>query len=1199
MRAIKGVLSILGVSLVVLSIALLTVDLGWLRPYALAFVNDSLEEHTLAIQGELSLRIGPTITLAAQDITLRHTDDATDSALLSVDQLAASIPLHRLLKQPVLIDTVTIAGATINLVRGEDGRGNWVFTQTENEAEDQIPAMADEEPAALPVLLDALRITNVALRYEDPARDIAQVLALTDLTQRLQANVLYTDLRGTLNSEELTLSLQINDVGELVALDQPDITLRGRLGSLTLSGDFVPDTLRALARPEFALLLQTPDSNRLLTSMGIDSAISGPFSLRVEGSRYVDGTAANEQLLLKSDLQLGDYRATAASTLASIQNVEQIRLEFGTSGGDIADLLNTLGIDHALPALAFELAGTLHREGEQLTLSDAAGRFGTLRVTGKGSIPNINRPHHNSLMLTMTTDDLGEHTSWLGLPTHWQGPTHIDVNLEQQDDTTQFTVALESALGQLMSSGVLEGDSETRVTSRIELDLPSIKALLPPEQHQTLDHDSRIALTGELFWQDNRAQAQNVVLRLDTNNMTEGADESSPMGKAQRLLLSATVDGTVALDDRQAPSLVDLSARVQSPNMAWVSQHAPVSGAPLPAIALDSRLGLSFDGTRWQLQMPEVNLDDATFTGAVAWGKARDMLTAAQLLMSSDTLGNNSAQTVAAARSGDYLPAIVFAIEGDIPDWEALVPADTAFGYRMASVNTTPKAEQAASPADTAIGPIDGTVSLNGTWFEDHIWLENSALRLGENHIDMHGHLQTDGDFNDISLRIGLRLNDLSDFGDVADLVLPETGLQGTLQLQGNRERLMLPASEFSLNGTTFTAQADLFAQSDMRPIPELRLSLTADTLDIAPFFTVDATNPEPAPEPAPKRSSARLLSTEALDLAGLQAVNANLAVRIDALKTDARTWQDIDVSLSLRDGLLLLDTLELSDETGGLLTANGHLHVHAIEPTIDSTVAFSAPSVNEIDSTLAAVTPSSPAAHSLSFNLTTRDINLGIPATNAKQLAALPRFTSSVQLKTTGLSPADFGRQLNGYARIASNPGRFPNAGLDFLTNDFISQLFSALNPFKEKSTGMNVECIAVMAAVRDGQITEKPTFVLRTPRLNITADTDINLGTEKLNASFKTVPQQGLGISMTSLVNPFVGIGGTLAKPRLSLDAASTLLEGGAAVATGGLSMLAMSLKDRLLSSSDPCGTALTAFDTTHNLTPMVIPVDAPPGE
>ena len=81
------------------------------------------------------------------------------------------------------------------------------------------------------------------------------------------------------------------------------------------------------------------------------------------------------------------------------------------------------------------------------------------------------------------------------------------------------------------------------------------------------------------------------------------------------------------------------------------------------------------------------------------------------------------------------------------------------------------------------------------------------------------------------------------------------------------------------------------------------------------------------------------------------------------------------------------------------------------------------------------------------------------------------------------------------------------------------------------------------------------------------------VDLRDETFDADINTVPRKGLGVSLSSLVNPYIGIGGTLTKPQLRLDRKSTLLEGGAAIATGGISIVAKGMFDRVTASADPC--------------------------
>jgi hypothetical protein len=60
---------------------------------------------------------------------------------------------------------------------------------------------------------------------------------------------------------------------------------------------------------------------------------------------------------------------------------------------------------------------------------------------------------------------------------------------------------------------------------------------------------------------------------------------------------------------------------------------------------------------------------------------------------------------------------------------------------------------------------------------------------------------------------------------------------------------------------------------------------------------------------------------------------------------------------------------------------------------------------------------------------------------------------------------------------------------------------------------------------------------------------------------------------LSVNNIINPFTKVGGTLSKPRIVLDTSGAVVGGGAAFATGGLSIFAKGLWDRWISSKDIC--------------------------
>jgi hypothetical protein len=73
--------------------------------------------------------------------------------------------------------------------------------------------------------------------------------------------------------------------------------------------------------------------------------------------------------------------------------------------------------------------------------------------------------------------------------------------------------------------------------------------------------------------------------------------------------------------------------------------------------------------------------------------------------------------------------------------------------------------------------------------------------------------------------------------------------------------------------------------------------------------------------------------------------------------------------------------------------------------------------------------------------------------------------------------------------------------------------------------------------------------------------------------------VARKGLGISLGQTVNPYTRIVGTFASPRLGLDEKGAMIEGGAAWATGGLSIVAKGLLGRLRATRNPCEALLAA--------------------
>ena len=95
----------------------------------------------------------------------------------------------------------------------------------------------------------------------------------------------------------------------------------------------------------------------------------------------------------------------------------------------------------------------------------------------------------------------------------------------------------------------------------------------------------------------------------------------------------------------------------------------------------------------------------------------------------------------------------------------------------------------------------------------------------------------------------------------------------------------------------------------------------------------------------------------------------------------------------------------------------------------------------------------------------------------------------------------------------------------------------------------------------------------------LTVTGAGTVNLGTEALDLGIRPAPREGVNIGAGQLAG-LVRVKGTLSSPEAGADAGGMLKAGasaGAALATGGLSLLAQALLNEAESDPHPCATAL----------------------
>jgi uncharacterized protein involved in outer membrane biogenesis len=203
------------------------------------------------------------------------------------------------------------------------------------------------------------------------------------------------------------------------------------------------------------------------------------------------------------------------------------------------------------------------------------------------------------------------------------------------------------------------------------------------------------------------------------------------------------------------------------------------------------------------------------------------------------------------------------------------------------------------------------------------------------------------------------------------------------------------------------------------------------------------------------------------------------------------------------------------------------------------------------------------------------------------------------INLSGSGGSLADQMAGLNGEVTINMVDGRTERKHLEKLEKYLGTGELRMLNPFKRKDPYMKINCLFNHIGIKDGLAHCK--LLLDTDQTSIVGAGEIDLKTEKFNLGIKPFPKKGTGIdgvgkvsfSFKELSQPF-GLGGTLAKPALVLDASRTawaIGKFGVALALGPVGIAAF-FADVSVGKADPCALATKeAWQATREVKDKVL--------
>ena len=488
------------------------------------------------------------------------------------------------------------------------------------------------------------------------------------------------------------------------------------------------------------------------------------------------------------------------------------------------------------------------------------------------------------------------------------------------------------------------------------------------------------------------------------------------------------------------------------------------------------------------------------------------------------------------------LAEIKFDIAGQIP--QTLDPEGLSGEVTLQA----PDLQHFAELAGTELPPlapvkVSANVADSGAYYK--IRLDGEA---GKINLTADGQVADSLDGKGIDIDVALKAPDLHALGELAATDLPPVGpVDVRAKLTDIEDGQKISGLQAKLGASDLSGELEIAHQAEPMRIAA---NLTSKLLDVTPF--------EKGEEPQQEKATEK--STEKGGKGSDDKVFPSDPLPVDQLKS-------LDADITYNAKKIQSATTELANVELGLRLANGKLDLMPVK-------AQTAKGTIKADVTLDASKPKP----GLRANINANKIELG----QLKQLKGIMsggQTNVSVGVSGAGDSVREIMAGLNGKALINVGEGELSNDSINLAGADLIAQLIKAINPFDKDSDTAHLDCTVVRFDIKDGIASTDKGIAVETDSMFIVGDGKIDLRSEEIDIQIRTSARKGVGVGVGDLAK-VVGVGGTLAAPSPALDVKGTATAGatvGAAVATGGLSLIAQKAAEKALKDKSPCQTAL----------------------
>jgi uncharacterized protein involved in outer membrane biogenesis len=844
--------------------------------------------------------------------------------------------------------------------------------------------------------------------------------------------------------------------------------------------------------------------------------------------------SARDQQNFSAQLTLGDISGEFDGKLTEYPEFVGSHLKYQLNGANSAEILRFLERPTLIDG-AYALQGEVKRTQVGFVIERAMMSFGASELDISGMIGKDPLHHDTELSMHYRGPDLGKIAGIAGYTGFVPGGVaEITAGARVQPDGIHLG-SLDAQLGRttLKGSGLIslqEGANGSQV--KVRLAGEDIADVLPPDLLSFVDPQQSFELTGTLA-----TDAGQLVINALQAKLGEVSLEAS-----------GTVSMTQPLTD------ISLALDARGPDLAAIiPEHLVPYSLPAEKFSLSGGVALTEKGLTLGTVKALVGSDRLELSGTIPLDTPSD--------------GLNLAITASGPNLGNVVPRELDQLQFTEQPYE--IAGNIQLSHEILSVRqldfSTPRVHLAGqlsvslenprqfgqfdlkgngdnfaefSPSVPEYNPVTVPFDLDarGNWDSQKVSIERGILQLDNTSIEVQGEVHFPPSVEATRLVLSARGANLADLGQFRGLILPPDEFRIDASLQVDANALDISELDARIGESDFHGSVQVeFAEK-----PKIRIVLVSDVIDLAKLLPPEDSSAEVEAPPQPQTSDGRLIPRLPVPADQLNRVNLEARVRLGELRLSHSTLKNIEIDTSLQDGNLTISQLTAT----------------AIEGQLNARFQAVADGDRIVTSGV----------------LEGKDIVIG-KEEGSEEGASFPKQHIQLEFETAGATVRELAANLNGYAQLTGKTGRMKNSRALDLFGSFFTELLSSVNPFVTREPFTTISCFAAYAEIIDGVAKINPGAVMKTNKLVMFARGQVDLSTEQVNLRFDTTARTGIGISVANFVNPFVGVSGTLASPKLGVDPENAMFEGGFAYATGGLSIVVTSLFKSWFGAKNSC--------------------------